>query len=88
MGGGGFWGDLEHSLSNIYMTPSFLGVGDGTIVTAVVGFGGVGIVKIKIVPRREPLRRSQHAPARIVPTLELQHDFQRERFHSQHNYGC
>ena len=50
------------------MTPSFLGVGDGTIVTAVVGLGGVGIVKIKIVPRREPLRRSGHARARIVRT--------------------
>ena len=63
-----FLGESEHSLSNIYMTDSFLGVGDGTIVTAVVGLGGVGIVKIKIVPRREPLRRSGHARARIVRT--------------------
>ena len=32
--------------------PLFLGPGDGAIVTAVVGLGGVGIVKIKYVPRR------------------------------------
>ena len=46
--------------------PLFLGPGDGAIVTAVVGLGGVGIVKIKCVPRREPLRRSGHARARDV----------------------
>ena len=62
----GVLGDLGYSFSNISTMPLFLGPGDGAIVTAVVGLGGVGIVKIKYVPRREPLRRSGHARARDV----------------------
>ena len=70
MGGDRVLGVVWYFSSNIYMTPSFLGLGDGTSVSAVVDLGGVGIQK-KIIPRREPLCHSRGSPRWCVPPAVL-----------------
>ena len=53
--------------SKIYMTPSLLGLGDGTNRRAVADLGGVGQVKKQIPPLGEPLCSSDHPPIAHPP---------------------
>ena len=61
MGDGGVLGVLGSYSSKFYMTLSFLGLGNSANRCAVANLGGVGQVKFKIVPHRQPICHSEHA---------------------------